>query len=347
MAVGRPPALLLVVLAIATTLASFGAALTPTQVEAARRQHSHRQTERDRNAGAKHDRQATIKGDRKSAGKDSRKSRNKKDGRKSGKKGAKKSKAKRDGQASSEVVRGTPVVDGTYPFVAALVSISKSGNPRRQFCGGSLIAPSYVLTAAHCVSGAKPQRFGVVVGQTEFGSSQGEFRKVAGYNVHPSYQAKTISNDLAVITLSEPILSIAPIPLVNAGDISFDGHGTALTLVGWGDMARAPHPEQKGKFPNRMQHRQITVIDESTCKKQWHRVGFQRAVTTEATLCTTARRFGSGDSGSPLFATVGGSYVQVSLVSGGFAGKKKRTVSDFGPRLSTPALSDFIHSVTG
>ena len=71
------------------------------------------------------------------------------------------------------------------------------------------------------------------------------------------------------------------------------------------------------------------------------KVGFSRKQFASTLLvCTTARRFGVGDGGSPDFSTSDGSFVQVRLVSGGFVGTEKK-ISDFGPQLS--ALHRRIH----
>jgi secreted trypsin-like serine protease len=74
--------------------------------------------------------------------------------------------------AESEVMGGQAVPDGKYPFVAAVGQVSASGSLKKPFCGGSLIGPSSVLTAAHCVAGAQASKLAVAIGQTAFGTTQ-------------------------------------------------------------------------------------------------------------------------------------------------------------------------------
>ena len=243
--------------------------------------------------------------------------------------------------AKTEVIRGVGVPEGKYPFVAAVGVANASGSLKRLFCGGSLIAPSYVLTAAHCVVGAKTDQIAVVVGQTAFDSEQGESRTLTAIMIHPDFSQRTLRNDVALLQLNAPIQSITPVALVGAGDSSFDMAGTGLTVVGWGNTVRSGHNSDPTRFPERLQEGAISVVGSANCAKQWRRIGFKKKFSPSLLLCTSARRFGPGDSGSPVFSTVGGTFVQVSLVSGGFVGTKKK-VSDFGPRLSDPAIAAFI-----
>jgi secreted trypsin-like serine protease len=255
--------------------------------------------------------------------------------------------ARGDGKdAKTEVVRGVGVPDGKYPFVAAIGRANASGGLNRPFCGGSLIAPSYVLTAAHCVVREKPNKIAVVVGQTAFGSGQGETRTLSAIMIHPSFNHRALRNDVALLQLNAPIESISPAALVGAGDGSFDVAGTGLTVVGWGNIARSVHSPDPTRFPERLQEAAISVVGNANCAKQWRRIGFKKRFTPSLLLCMSARRFGSGDSGSPVFSTVGETFVQVSLVTGGFVGTKKK-VSDFGPRLSEPSIAAFIAASVG
>lgn len=245
--------------------------------------------------------------------------------------------------AKTEVVRGVAVPDGKYPFVTAIGLADASGNLKRQFCGGSLIAPSYVLTAAHCVAGMKLESIAVVVGQAAFGSGQGEARTLAAIMIHPAYNNRSLKSDVAVLRLNAPISSIAPAAVVGANDGSFEWAGTGLTVVGWGNTVRSTLHRNKVRYPDRLKEGAISVVSDASCAKKWHKVGFGKKFESTLLVCTTARRFGVGDSGSPLFSVVGGSFVQVSLVSGGFVGTKKK-ISDFGPQLSAPSIADFIAS---
>jgi secreted trypsin-like serine protease len=162
--------------------------------------------------------------------------------------------------------------------------------------------------------------------------------------IHPSYNKRNLNSDVAVLKLSAPILSIAPAAVVGVHDGSFEWAGTGLTVVGWGSTVRSTLHRHKVRFPERLKEGAISVVSDANCASKWRKVGFSRKKFASTLLiCTTARRFGVGDSGSPVFSTSGGSFVQVSLVSGGFVGTKKK-VSDFGPQLSAPSIAEFIAS---
>src|SRR5215212_1632233 len=108
-----------------------------------------------------------------------------------------------------KIVGGTPAADGKYPFMAFLDIRFRFGS--RIWCGGTLIDPDSVLTAAHCVLNA--QKVLLTVGRTVISESQGQLRSVRYGFIHPRYNPQNNAYDAAVLKLYSPVTGIKPIKL--------------------------------------------------------------------------------------------------------------------------------------
>jgi len=118
------------------------------------------------------------------------------------------------------------------------------------FCGGALVAPDRVITAAHCLTerlalgtrGRAPETIRVVAGRSDL-RVKGPSTKVASVWRHPDFRDVSGGDDVAVLTLSER-LPQATVPLVDADDTARYAEGAEATVLGWGRTAEgvAPSP---------------------------------------------------------------------------------------------------------
>lgn len=257
---------------------------------------------------------------------------------------------------SIKIVGGKPVADGAYGFQAALLIESIGDNDyQRQFCGGSLISPWNVLTAAHCVdffgddADFPLSDLRVVVGRTVLSSDQGERREVAAVDIHPQWNPDTYSFDAAVITLSAPITNIRPVLLVTPGTDALERPGTRATITGWGNTIAQPAGPGGGgvNYPDRMEEAKVPIVSRPECSTAYATADLS---ITNTMLCAglTNRDTCQGDSGGPLFFKVAGSadYIQAGITSWGI-GCGATGFPGVYTRLGNRKVGNFILQVTG
>lgn len=148
---------------------------------------------------------------------------------------------------NNKIVGGDPVQIADHPWQAALIRGLVAEPTRSQFCGGSVIAPTWVLTAAHCVRNdlvsEDPKRVNVVVGTSQFFFG-GQRIQVAAIYVHPKYVGSTHDSDFALLRLATAVTMggtavTRPVDLADAGTQLAEGTKTFVT--GWGATSeRAP-----------------------------------------------------------------------------------------------------------
>ncbi|MDX1689998.1 MAG: serine protease [Acidimicrobiia bacterium] len=201
---------------------------------------------------------------------------------------------------------------GEYPYAVALVDAGGDSYDG-QFCGGTLIDPTHVLTAAHCVTAqggqiVDPASVEAVIGQTNLTSSDGERIVAVGIAVHPDFDPWNAANDMAIIELSAPA-SVTP---AGIGDASVSAAGTGATVVGWGQDAQGGHPED-------LQEADVTLVGDDECSE-----AFEGEFDPDSMLCAGDSRPGGegdscyGDSGGPLVVQTDEGAKVVGVVSWGY-----------------------------
>jgi trypsin len=200
------------------------------------------------------------------------------------------------------IVGGTTAPQGAFPFMAAL-----EDSTGFQFCGGSVIARYWVLTAAHCVPDGKATGLSVVTGRTDLAdTSKGQVIKVSKVYLNPQYANS--AHDSALLRLATPTSSPA-IRLSGAADDDLEATGAPVTVAGWGDTL----PTMGLFATSQLASVDLNIVSDSECGQT--NLGFDAATG----VCAAALLKDScqGDSGGPLFATKAGRKVQVGIVSYG------------------------------
>jgi secreted trypsin-like serine protease len=221
----------------------------------------------------------------------------------------------------AQVVGGTPVPNGKHPFVAFVRGQTQDF---RFFCGGSLIDPNSVLTAAHCADGVRASKMTVTVGQTVRGSDQGQKRRVSNIFVHSRYDNDTLAYDAAVPKLSRSVSGIEPIKRATASQDYLERPGRYATIAGWGNTIKQPANctifcNTDSDYPKRMHEARVPLVSDAEADEAYNAIYGPSGYIPP--LMVAAGREGKdtcqGDSGGPLFAKTPDGPRQIGITSFG------------------------------
>ena len=228
--------------------------------------------------------------------------------------------AHRSDGVAARVIGGEPSTV-PYPWMVSLQELTTQG--WFHFCGGTLIGPSTVLTAAHCVNrtGVPNRPMRVVVGGLDLANNLGaQFANVEFIVQHPDFQREYFIHDLAVLhldqTLSHEIISL---PAASDGGVYQRFlPGQRLLVTGWGAVSF--NPVSGFGTSNQLQEALIPLVDQSFCRQKYAETltsvtDQMFCASQEQPLIDTCR----GDSGGPIVIQSGGGYQQLGLVSFGSA----------------------------
>lgn len=210
------------------------------------------------------------------------------------------------GPGGERIVGGGTTDAANFPWQAALVvdgTRFAGSDFQRFFCGGSLVTPFIVMTAAHCVVGTDPDLGGgnldpndvdLIVGRTTLSGTGGTESDAFGVYFPSDYDATAKLNDFAFISLDNA--STQPrIDIVDRNDGAAWMAGAQTRVSGYGATS------QGGSLSNTLKTATLPIISDSTCGSPLIYAGiFNASVHICAGFLAGGTDACQGDSGGPL-----------------------------------------------
>lgn len=201
------------------------------------------------------------------------------------------------------ILDGNLAEKGQFPWHAFLMCYRKESCGS---CGGSLINPKFILTAAHCTEDR--DRFDIWLGSNQKYEPELKLQSTVKFE-HPLWNTITLQNDVSLIKLPKDVQStpnIRPISLPNQ-DIGLL-EKTIVTASGFGTTG---YGKSSALILN---HINLKVISNKKCLEY-----YSRTYIHPTTLCAFAmnptQTLCHGDSGGPLVTKIGDNDILVGVIS--------------------------------
>ncbi len=219
------------------------------------------------------------------------------------------------------IVGGTEATPNEFPFMAQIYNSTSSSHR----CGGTLISPTWVMSAAHCFV-----NYGTVVGNSTYSVAMGMHSR-SGTNpyvqtsaikriiVHPSYDESIYDYDIALLELVTPInmtgqVGIAALAVLPSSAALY-ADGARVTVAGWGTTSYG------GSLASKLLKVTVPIVNNAHCDDKYLLLPSPQPITSRMVCAGDFTNGGidscQGDSGGPLFAIQNGVFTVIGIVSSG------------------------------
>ncbi|XP_058833070.1 phenoloxidase-activating factor 2-like [Topomyia yanbarensis] len=212
---------------------------------------------------------------------------------------------------------------GEFPWMVALFSQDNEGADKTYFCGGSLIKPNIVLTAAHCIINRLEKILVVRAGEwdtkTEFEVLPYQEQRVAQAIIHNNYNAQFLFNDVALLVLEQAFVADENVQLLCPPPQGIEFNDENCVATGWG----------KDKFDSVsyqviMKKVELPIVSNADCQTALRATRLGRSFRLHNSFICAGGMEGidtcTGDGGSPLVCPIPNEvnrYYQAGIVAWG------------------------------
>ncbi|KAG7236335.1 hypothetical protein INR49_001032 [Caranx melampygus] len=217
----------------------------------------------------------------------------------------------------NKVVGGSFTAIESHPWVAA---IYRQGS---FLCGGSLISPCWVLTAAHCFIGSeetKAEDLTVYLGKSAINETNGDNEQsftVVKQITHQNYNQSTYDNDIALLMIKSPDGGCAA-KTPSTRTVCLPPAHTHLP-VGFPCSVAGFGKETYGawRYSQYLKQAEVRLISRAECKRE----SYYGNLISDNMICAGSPDWTAdaceGDSGGPLVCDVSGRLFLFGVVSWG------------------------------